>query len=130
MPKLRGSFLAMDLRNAVATRSMASSQVAGRCEPFSRTRGWVRRAFVGLAIEPPKRTAAGIVASGTGAPFWCTKERGILGGAECKLARRPNTAQALRHRGLEMKKLNKAIRKYPILRQGRSGQRTGEPRGQ
>src|SRR5271169_4220442 len=52
MPKSRGSFFAIDFWNAAATRSRASSQVAGRCDPFSRTRGWVKRAFVDASIGP------------------------------------------------------------------------------
>jgi len=52
MPKSRGSFFAIDLWNAAATRSMASSQVAGRWEPFSRTSGWVKRAFIDPGISP------------------------------------------------------------------------------
>src|SRR5271168_4705103 len=75
MPKSRWSFLAMDLRKAAATRSRASSQVAGRCEPFSRTRGWVRRSFICLGMEPPTQTLQEIVAlSRAGAPIAGTRE--------------------------------------------------------
>jgi hypothetical protein len=52
MPKFRGSFFSTDLRNAAATRSRASSQVADRCEPFSRTSGLVKRAVIDLGIGP------------------------------------------------------------------------------